>query len=107
MELQEEEVPPADAERGESLLHQSDGPSEVVGDWEPTGSQYNWDEEGNDEENTSYRAYEVGSPELGYLKLTRITRTWYVTPTPGPVSECQPSCNHHPPPKVIQDTSSV
>ena len=70
MELQEEEVPPADAEQGESLLHQSDGPGEVVGDWEPAGSQYDWDEEGNEEENTSYCAYKVGSPELGYLKLT-------------------------------------
>ena len=103
---QEEEVPPADAER-ESLLHQSDGPGEVVGDWEPAGSQYDWDEEGNEEENTSYRAYEVGSPESGYLKLMRIAEMWYVTPTPGPVSERQPSRNHCPPPKVVQDTSSV
>ena len=70
MEPQEEEVPPADAERGESPLHQSDGPGDVVGDWEPTGSQYDWDEERNEEENTSYHAYEVGSPESGYLKLT-------------------------------------
>ena len=49
-EPQEEEVPPADAERGESPLHQSDGPGEVDGNWEPTGSQYDWDEEGNEEE---------------------------------------------------------
>ena len=107
VELQEEEVPPADAERGESPLHQSDGPGEVVGDWEPAGSQYDWDEEGNEEENTLYHAYKVGSPESGYLKLTRIAGTWYVTPMPGTMSERQPSRNHRPPPKVIQDTSSV
>ena len=37
----------------------------------------------------------------------RIAGTWYVTPTPGPVSECQLSHNHRPPPKVVQDTSSA
>ena len=106
-ELQEEEVPPADAEQGESSLHQSNGPGEVVSDWEPAGSQYDWDEEGNEEEDTSYHAYKVGSPELGYLKLTRIARMQYVTPMPGPISERQLSHNHCPPPKVMQDTSSV
>ena len=56
MELQEEEVPPEDAERGESPLHQSKSPGEVVGDWEPAGSQYKWDKEGNEEETTLYCA---------------------------------------------------
>ena len=79
----------------------------MVGNWEPAGSQYDWDEEGNEEEDTSYCAYEVGSPELGYLKLTQIAGTWYVTPTPGPVSEHQLSHNHHPPPRVVQDTRSA
>ena len=50
VELQEEEVPPADAKQGETLPHQSNGPGEIIGDWEPTGSQYDWDEEGNEEE---------------------------------------------------------
>ena len=49
MEPQEEEVPPADEEQGESPLHWSNGPGEVVGDWEPAGSQYDWDDEGNEE----------------------------------------------------------
>ena len=30
-------------EPGESPLHQSGGPGEVVGNWEPAGSQYDWD----------------------------------------------------------------
>ena len=107
VEPQEEEVPPAEAEQRKFPLHQSNGPGEVVGNWEPTGSQYDWDEEGNEEEDTSYCAYEVGSPELGYLKLTQIARIWYVTPMPSPMSEHQLSCNHCPPPKVVQDTNSA
>ena len=85
----------------------SESPGEVVGDWEPTGSQYEWDEEGNKEEDTLYHAYEVGTPELGYLKLMRIAGMLYITPTPSPMSEYQLSRNHHPPPKVVQDNSSA
>ena len=38
---------------------------------------------------TSYHAYKVGFPELGYLKLTQISRMRYVIPMPGPMSEHQ------------------
>jgi len=51
----------------------------MVRDWESHDLQYEWNEVADEEETPSYRTYEVGTPELGYLKLKRIAVTHYIT----------------------------
>jgi len=76
----QEEAPPANDKQGDAPLEKTADPNEVVGDWGSGDPQYEWDEVAN-EETPSYRAYEVGTPESGYLKLKRIAVMCCVTTT--------------------------
>ena len=91
-ETMQEEAPPANDEQGNALLKKTVDPDEVVRDWESGDPQYEWDEVANEEETPLYRAYEVGTPKSGYLKLKRIAVMCYVTTT-----ACSPNHKHTPP----------
>src|SRR6266481_847494 len=79
VEIQEDESPPADAERDEIPLESVDCPDDVARALVEEVSHYEWDTEDDGEEIPPFKAYKVDAPDSGCLRLTCVGVTCYVT----------------------------
>src|SRR6266481_2752637 len=80
VEIQEDESPPADAERDEIPLDSIECPDDMARALVEEVSHYEWDTSDDGEEIPPYKAYKVDAPESGHLRLTCVGIMHYVMP---------------------------